>query len=115
MKTLNKRKFKLPFFGRERFIELTKIGISYKQGFFFISNLNNVEKIVDYLTEILKEEVIFTQICHICDKEFLCTECNYNKSCPSRNLPFNCVCHICSQENNLYEQYVNVNTQKMKL
>ena len=112
MKTLHKRRFKLPFIGREQFRELTKMGVSYKQGFFFISDLNNVEKIVDSLSGILKENIIFVQTCHICDKEFLCTECNYS-SCPSRNLPLHCICQSCSQQKNLYEQYVQRNIKRM--
>jgi hypothetical protein len=114
MRTLHKRRFKLPFIGRERFRELAKMGVSYQQGFFFISNLNNVEKIVDSLSEILKEEVIFTQTCHICNSEFLCTDCNYYGACPSRNLPFHCICKTCFQQKNCYEQYIQGNTQKMK-
>ena len=114
MKTLHKQRFKLPFIGRERFRELTKMGVSYQQGFFYISNLNNVEKIVDALSEILKEEVIFTQKCNICDREFLCGECSYYDSCPSKNLPFRCICKECSQQKYIYEQYVQRNLQRMK-
>ena len=114
MNTSHKQRFKLPFIGRERFRELTKMRVSYQQGFFFISNLNNVEKIVDSLSEILKEEVMFIQTCHICDREFLCTECNNYDSCPSKNLPFHCICKTCSQQKNIYEQYVQRNTQRMK-
>jgi hypothetical protein len=114
MKTLHKRRFKLPFIGTEQFRELMQIGVSYRQGFFYISNLNNVEKIVDSLSEILKEEIGFIQTCNICDKEFLCTECKYYESCPSKNLPFNCICKTCSQQKNLYEQYVQRNIQRMK-
>lgn len=114
MRILHKRRFRLPFIGREQFRELTKIGIRYQQGFFFISNLNNVEKIMDSLSEILKEEVMFTQTCHICNNEVLCTECNYYDSCQSRNLPFHCICRTCSQQKNLYEQYIKRNSQRMK-
>lgn len=114
MRILNKEGFKLPYLGTDRFKELTRIGLSYKRGSFFIRDLNNIEKIKDALSNILNEEVVFTQTCLICGKEFLCTECKYYSSCPSRDLPFPCVCKNCSQNNDLYERYVEKDKRRMK-
>ena len=98
MKTLHKQRFKLPFIGRKQFTKLMKIGITYQQGFFIISEYNNVETIMDTLSEILKEQVRFIQTCHICKTEFLCQDCNYYDSCPSHDLPFQCLCQNCLLE-----------------
>jgi F0F1-type ATP synthase gamma subunit len=100
MRTLHKKGFKLPFIGREQFTKLTTIGINYHQGFFAISNYNNIEKIMESLSEILKEKVRFIQTCHVCATEFLCNDCSYYASCPSRDLPFQCLCQTCLQEEN---------------
>ena len=100
MKTLQKKGFKLPFIGRARFTELKKWGLKYTRGFFVISNLNHVERIMNLLSEVLKEEVRFIQTCYLCDTEFLCVDCNHYDSCPSRDLPLQCICLLCAQQRN---------------
>ncbi|MCK4952194.1 hypothetical protein KAS14_00195 [Candidatus Bathyarchaeota archaeon] len=108
MRTLKKQGFKLPYLGKEIFIKLTRMGLDYEQGIFLIRDLNNIENIRDFLSEILNEKTVFTQICLICRKDFLCTECKHYSECPTKDLPLPCICEKCSQKNNLYEQYLKL-------
>ena len=108
MRIFKKHGFKLPYLGKEIFKELTRIGLDYEQGIFLIRDLNNVENIMDFLTEILNEKIMFTQNCLICRKDFLCTECKYYGECPTKDLPLSCICVKCSLKNNLYEQYLKL-------
>jgi len=112
---LKKNRIKLPYLGRDKFIELTRIGLGYEQGSFFIRDFNNIENIIQLLSEILNEKIVFTQTCVICGKEFLCTECKYINTCSTRDLPLHCLCENCSQKNNLYKRYVEKNKISSKV
>lgn len=108
MRVLNKDGFKLPYLGRDRFIELMKMGLEFERGrnIFYVRDLNRAEEIKDALSGILKKEIAFPQTCLICGKEFLCLECKYYETCPSKDLPFHCICKDCSTKNDLYNRYV---------
>jgi hypothetical protein len=114
MKALNKQGFKLPYIGTDGFKELRRAGVNYERGRFSIGELNNVENVKLLLSEILGEEIAFTQTCLICGKEFLCSECKYYDSCPSRDLPFHCICKSCSKKNKLYDRYVERDKRRMR-
>jgi hypothetical protein len=103
---LNKQRFRLPYLGKEGFRELQRIGIGYRGGVFYIRDFNNAEKIAVSLSNMLNEDVIFTQTCLICQEEFQCLECKFNLSCPSRDLPFICVCKKCYRIKDLYDRCV---------
>ncbi len=108
MRILNKDGFKLPYLGRNKFIELMKTGLEFERGrnIFYIKDLNRAEEIKDALSEILNQKIAFPQTCLICGKEYLCLECKYYETCSSRDLPFHCVCKNCSIKSNLYDRYV---------
>ncbi len=98
MVILNKHSFKLPRVERDEFINLLKLGLGYNrnQGYYFISNYNNIGKLVDTLANILNtDEIVFLQNCIICSKAFSCSNCKYADSCTTKNLPFECVCPQC--------------------
>ena len=98
MVILNKESFKLPRVERDEFINLLKLGLGYNrnQGCYFISNYNNIGKLIDTLANILNtDEVVFLQSCIICSKAFSCSNCRYVDSCTTKNLPFKCVCPQC--------------------
>jgi hypothetical protein len=98
MVILNKDSFKLPRVERDEFINLLKLGLGYNrnQGCYFISNYNNIGKLVDTLANILNtDEIIFLQSCSVCSKTFSCSNCKYADSCATKNLPFECVCPQC--------------------
>ena len=106
MKYLNKKSFELPFMGKDKFIRLTRIGLGYTGHSFYIKNYNNVEKIVDTLSDILGEKISFLQSCILCEKEFLCSDCKYYNLCATKDLPLQCICGNCTKSVNLYDRYV---------
>jgi hypothetical protein len=97
MVVLNKKGFVLPRVGREKFIRLMKLGLEYdrNKGTFSISRFDNIEGILDTVSSILNDEVIFLQNCLMCNKDFPCSDCKYEEVCETKNLPFQCVCMQC--------------------
>ena len=106
MKCLNKKSFELPFMGKDKFVRLTRIGLGYTGRSFYIKNYNNVEKIVDTLSDILDEKISFLQSCLLCEKEFLCSDCKNYNLCTTKDLPLQCICRDCIQSENSYDRYV---------
>lgn len=107
MVVLNKKSFKLPFVDKEKFVLLLRLGLDRNQGSYCIKSYNNIEKLVDTISSILKaEKIVFLQTCSICGKDFPCSDCGYYESCATRDLPFHCVCPQCLKEERLYEEYV---------
>jgi hypothetical protein len=101
MVVLNKKSFKLPRVEKDKFVLLMRLGLGYDRvsGTYSISSYNNIEKLTDTISEILKDEDIsFTQSCLICGKDFPCQECKYIEMCSTKNLPFHCVCTNCLKE-----------------
>lgn len=109
MRVLNKRSFKLPFMGKDKFIKLTRMGLGYDKGSFYIKNYNNVEKIVDIVSEVLGEDVSFLQTCILCGKDFFCSDCRHHDLCATKNLPLQCICEDCIKSTELYDRYVEKN------
>jgi hypothetical protein len=105
---LNPKGFKLPRVEKEKFILLIRLGLEYNKelGLFSIKNCNNVEKLMDALSEILKTEIAFSQTCSRCGKNFPCSECNYNELCTTKNLPFTCVCPQCLRDRKRFEEHL---------
>jgi hypothetical protein len=101
MVVLNKKGFKLPFMERENFVRLMRLGLNYDRvsGTFCVANYNNIEKLSDTIASILSvDEVVFTQTCSLCGVDFPCSDCKYQDSCMTKNLPFQCVCSKCLRE-----------------
>lgn len=105
---LNPKGFKLPRVEKEKFILLIRLGLEYNrdQGLYSIKSYNNIEKLMDTLSDILKTEIIFSQKCIRCGKNFPCSECKYNELCTTKNLPFSCVCTQCLKDRKQFEQYL---------
>ncbi|MGD0995866.1 MAG: hypothetical protein ABR909_10135 [Candidatus Bathyarchaeia archaeon] len=103
---LNKKAFKLPRVEKEKFILLIHLGLNYnrEQGVFSIKSCNNIEKLMDTIAGILNSEVVFLQSCTRCGKDFPCSDCKYNESCATKDLPFSCVCPQCLMDRKQFEQ-----------
>jgi hypothetical protein len=98
---LNRKSFKLPRVEKEKFVLLLRLGLEYnrEQGFFSIKSYNNIEKLVDEVSNIPGlERVTFLQSCLICGSDFPCQDCKYWELCDTKNLPFYCVCSKCLRE-----------------
>lgn len=106
MVVLNKKSFKLPRVGKEKFVLLLRLGLDYDQGSFCIKNYNSIEKLVDTISSILNvEKITFLQTCSICGKDFPCSDCKYYESCATKDLPFHCMCPQCLKEGRLCQEY----------
>lgn len=110
MRFFNKKSFRLPFVGKDEFIRLTRMGLGYDRGSFYIKNYDNAEKIIDMLSEILDEQISFIQTCILCEKDFVCSECKYRNQCTTEGLPFQCICEICMKNEKLYDKYIENQT-----
>jgi hypothetical protein len=100
MVVLNKKAFKLPRVEKEKFIFLIRLGCDYnrEQGVFSIKSYNNIEKLLDTISSILGNKVVFLQSCIRCGNDFACGDCKYYELCTTKNLPFSCVCPQCLRE-----------------
>ena len=101
MVVLNEKAFRLPRIEKEKFVLLMRLGLEYDRagGTFRVVNCNNIEKLIDTLSEILNDpSICFTQSCLICGKDFPCRECRYYELCESKDMPFSCICGKCLEE-----------------
>jgi hypothetical protein len=108
MVVLNKKAFKLPRVEKDKFVLLMHLGCDYNrdQGVFSIKSYNNIEKLMETISGILDNEVIFLQSCIRCGKDFACGDCKYDELCTTKNLPFGCVCPQCLRDRKHFEQYI---------
>jgi hypothetical protein len=108
MVVLNKKAFKLPRVEKDKFVLLIHLGADYnrEQGVFSIKSYNNIEKLLDTISNILGTEVVFLQSCTRCGKDFACGDCKYYELCTAKNLPFGCVCSQCLSDKKHFEQYL---------
>ncbi|UCC33727.1 MAG: hypothetical protein JSW53_01620 [Candidatus Bathyarchaeota archaeon] len=98
MKVLNKKAFRLPFIERSRFVTLMRLGLGFDKarGVYHVENYNEVEKVIDIISDIFEgEEISFLQTCISCGKDFACSDCMYNVPCETKNLPLQCICSSC--------------------
>ena len=105
---LNPKSFKLPRVEKEKFILLIRLGVDYNRelSVFSIKNYNNIEKVIDTVSNILGSEVIFSQTCTRCGKDFPCSDCKYGELCTTKDLPFSCVCSQCLRDRKQFEHYL---------
>lgn len=107
MVILNTNAFTLPRVDKSQFINLLRLGLEYdrKNGTYRIKNYNNIKKLIDTLSIILKDNnIFFLQSCFICKKDFSCSSCTYQNICTTKNLPFECVCSSCLRKDRNLEK-----------
>ena len=107
MKVITKEGFRLPYLGRDRYIELMRSGVAYdkKTRNFSIKNVDNVDHVKIILSEILNDQVTFAQKCLICQTRFTCTECEYAYICGTKDIPMDCICSQCYSRPDFVEKY----------
>ncbi len=113
----DKNAFKLPYVGRDDFLLLMRSGIGYdkKRRIFFIKDPNSYETIMTVLSQVLKDDVDFLQICTTCKRVFPCrdvndtTRCEHWDYCDTKRFPMYCICDDCRKEPQLYEKMVEAN------
>jgi hypothetical protein len=97
MVVLNKKAFVLPRVEREQFVRLMRLGLEYNRnkGTFSIDRFDKIEEVLDVVSSILNDEVLFLQNCAVCNKDFPCSDCKYVDFCETKGFPFQCVCPQC--------------------
>ncbi len=105
---LNPKGFKLPRVEKEKFVLLIRLGIDYnrEQCLYSIKNYNNIEKLIETISEYFEIEVDFSSKLHSVRKRFSCSDCNYNDLCTTRDMPFSCVCPHCLRDRKHFEEYL---------
>jgi hypothetical protein len=105
---LNSKGFKLPRLEREKFVNLMHLGLDYNRDtmLFSIKSYNNIEQVIECVSDIMKDEVVFLQNCTRCGKAFPCKGCSYFEMCTTKNLPFSCVCPQCLRDRKNFEEYL---------
>jgi hypothetical protein len=105
---LNSKGFKLPRLEKEKFLNLMHLGLKYDRNtmLFSIESYNNIEQLIDAVSDILGDEVVFQQHCIRCGRGFGCKECSYVELCTTKNLPFSCVCPQCLRDRKQFESYL---------
>ena len=83
-----------------------RLGLEYNRdkGTFNISHFDNIEGLLDTISSILNDEVLFLQNCLMCSKDFPCSDCKYVDFCETKNLPFQCVCPQCLKAGKTHQQ-----------
>lgn len=79
------------------------MGLDYERarGLFSVKSCNDIEKLMDTLSDILGTEVAFLQSCTNCGKDFQCTKCKYQDLCTTKALPLTCICPQCLKNKKL--------------
>jgi hypothetical protein len=117
--------FKLPYMGKEKFIQLMRAGISYdrKGGKFVVRRLDNLDSVEERVSQILSRPVKFKRSeqgvaeieaadmrkeCYVDSKPILCSKCEFLDDCPTHTisaLKF-CLCDETLAVPDSYDKYV---------
>jgi len=119
--------FKLPYMGKDKFIQLMRAGISYDRngGRFVVRRLDNLDAVEERLAGILSSPVKFArpeetvargegeaiQECFVDGLQVLCGKCEFIENCPTHavtSLKF-CLCDETLADPKGYEKYVTKN------
>lgn len=99
--------FKLPYFGKDLFMRLTReAGLRYdsKQGF-LITPGTRLDLLVPILRDAMKEDVSFVLRCFICGTKTPCETCVYNAICDRKSVSPACICDSCRAKNDAFLLY----------
>ena len=124
---LNPAGFKLPYMGKDKFIQLMRAGISYDRnsGKFVVRRLDNLDIVEERLTGILSRPVKFArsdqevaiagenavQECYVDGQQVFCNSCEFVDVCPTQviaSLKF-CLCDETLVDPEGYDKYVAKN------
>jgi hypothetical protein len=116
--------FKLPYMGKDKFIQLMRAGITYDRnsGKFAVRHLDNLDTVEERLTGILSRPVKFArpgqapvsgqnkmiQECYVDGKPVPCDKCEFIQVCPTHDmisLRF-CLCDETLADPKAYEKYM---------
>lgn len=120
--------FKLPYMGKDKFIQLMRAGLTYDRssGKFAVRHLDNLDSVEERLSGILGKAFKFrrpdrtaTEVeskilkaCYVDGEKIVCDDCEFVEDCPTHtiaSLKF-CLCDQTLSETKAYEKYVSKNT-----
>ncbi len=120
--------FKLPYMGKDKFIQLMRAGISYDRGGgeFVVRRLDNLDSVEERLSDILAKPVKFirpeqataeiegkvVKECYVDGQQIPCEECEFVENCPTHTIASRkfCLCDQTLSDPKGYEKYVAKNT-----
>jgi replication factor C large subunit len=125
---LNPNGFSLPYLGKDKFIQLMRIGLKYDRaaGNFSVRRLDNLDAVEQSLSEIIAKPVKFerseepakagldgeiSKECYVDSNRVLCDRCDFKNDCPTYtiiSLKF-CLCDDTMADDQAYEKYVATN------
>jgi hypothetical protein len=122
--------FKLPYMGKDKFIQLMRAGISYDRnsGSFGVRRLDSLDTVEERLTGILSRPVKFArpgqnivvaegstiQECYVDGQQVPCNRCEFVQACPTHvitSLKF-CLCDETLADPEAYQKYVARNSSQ---
>ena len=119
--------FKLPYMGRDKFIQLMRIGLRYDRntGMFVARRKDNLESVEESLSQIISKAVRFRRAepvlaeptdeiakeCYIDGQRVICNQCEFVDDCPTHILTARkfCLCDTSLADPKCYEKYVTKN------
>lgn len=121
--------FKLPFMGKDKFIQLMRAGLKYDSASrrFSVRRLDNLDSVEETLSQIVAKPVKFirpdvaappqvlgeeiTKLCYVDETEISCGACEFVANCPTHFLPSlkTCLCSHTMSDAQGYEKYVSKN------
>ncbi len=119
--------FKLPYMGKDKFIQLMRAGITYDRsgGKFAVRRLDNLDSVEERLSDILAKPIKFARTdqaaadvegkivkeCYVDGLKISCNECEFVGDCPTHtitSLKF-CLCGKTLSDPKAYEKYAEKN------
>jgi hypothetical protein len=121
--------FKLPYMGKDKFIQLMRAGLSYdrKAGKFVVRRLDNLDSVEERVSQVISKPVKFkraeqsvveteegqiTKECFVDSKLVTCSKCEFVDDCPTQaisTLKF-CICDETLADPDSYEKYIGKRT-----
>ena len=117
--------FKLPYMGKDKFIQLMRAGITYdrKGGKFAVRRLDNLDSVEERLSQIVSKPVKFrrpeqiateqnegvvTKECYVDSKPVPCAKCEFIDDCPTHTITTMkyCLCDETLADPNSYDKYL---------
>jgi hypothetical protein len=117
--------FKLPYMGKDKFVQLMRAGLTYdrKGGKFVVRRLDNLDSVEERVSQIISKPVKFkrpeqtvgesvegdiTKECYVDSRPIICAKCEFVDDCPTHTisaLRF-CLCDETLADPASYDEYV---------
>jgi len=126
---LDPANFKLPFMGKDKFVQLMRAGLKYDSASrrFSVRRMDNLDSVEESLSQIVAKPVKFirpdvaapaqvlgeeiTKLCYADGTEISCGACEFVANCPTHVLSSlkSCLCSNTISDSQGYEKYINKN------